>query len=405
MPDLFSAGASAVGYLYQARYALLLLLRGGRTNAGLAVTVEGLDDVAFDDRGEPVELIQAKHHMSRRATLTDKDSDLWKTLRVWAERMNSGAVQVDQTVLTLLTTATAPADSAAARLRPEATGERDVDGARDLLLLAARTSRSTDQAITRSFSAFTSLTDPEQRRLLNSVRVLDQAASIDDVRESILADLDIFVRPDHKRAFADRVEGWWFDRVILSLTGNGERSIPYVALRSYITELRDRFTKDDLPADFPDVVELSEQELPESQRIFIEQLRLVAASEGAIRRAISDYWRAYQQRSRWVADGLLFDDDLEVYETTLRDEWERYFDDVNYRLGSSEDAQELEREGWALFHLIDTGVSKPIRPKFREEYVQRGTYHHLANGQKVGWHRDFVARLETIVGQASGRAS
>ncbi len=405
MPDLFSAGASALGYLYQARYALFLLLRGGRENPDSAVTVEGLDDVAFDHQGDPVELIQTKHHLKREATLTDKHSDLWKTLRVWVERLNSGAVRTDRTVLTLLTTATAPAGSAAACLRPEESGTRNVEEARSLLLDAAGTSKTTDGSLRKAFRAFTSLDADAQARLLSAVRVLDDAPSIDDARERILSDLDLFVRPDHKTAFANRVEGWWFDRVIASLTGSGDRSVSYSDLRSYITELRDRFTEEDLPADFPNVVELSEQELPADQRLFIEQLRLVAAHEGSIRRAISDYWRAFQQRSQWVADGLLFDDELEVYETSLQDEWERYFDDLRYRLGDSRDGDEIAREGWALFHHIDTKVSKPIRPKFKDPYVQRGTYHILANGMRVGWHRDFLDRLEAIVERAGARAT
>lgn len=405
MSDLFSAGAPALGYLYQARYALFLLLRGGREDADLSVTVEGLDDVAFDDKGDPVELIQAKHHLDHKATLTDKSSDLWKTLRVWTDRVSTGAIDVDRTVLTLLTTATAPEGSAAAKLRPEESGTRNVEEARERLVSAAKTSKTTDKSLRKAFDSFAALGGDAQTRLLGAVRVLDEAPAIDDTRDQILAALDLFVRPDHKTAFANRVEGWWFDRVIASLTGRGDRSVPYVALRAYITELRDRFTEDDLPADFPDVVELSEQELSPDQRLFIEQLRLVAAHEGAIRRAISDYWRACQQRSQWVADGLLFDDDLEVYERTLQDEWERYFDDLRYQLGDSEDGDEIAREGWSLFHRIDMDLDRPIRPKFRERYVQRGTFHILANGMRVGWHRDFVDRLEAIVERASTRAT
>ena len=401
MADLFSATASALGYLYQSRYALLLLIRDGKNNPGSAVTVEGLDDVAFEENGTAQELIQAKHHLNSTATLTDASSDIWKTIRVWADRVNSGDVRPGETTLTLLTTSTAKLGSAAAYLRPESSGKRDVSKALALLLKAATKSKAEAPSTIAAFKALTTLDKSSQEALLSSVRVLDAAPDIDQVRDEIVAAFDVFVRPEHKMAFVDRVEGWWFNKVVESMTGKSDRPIPYVALRGYINDLRDRFTEDDLPADFPDVLDLSEHELAPTQRVFIEQLRLVAARENAIRSALSDYWRAYQQRSRWVADGLLFDSDLEVYESTLIDEWSRYFDNLEYEIGDSDDDAILEKKGWAMYHKIDMDVSIPIRPKFKGAYVQRGTFHHLANTMQVGWHRDFVERLEGIVKEAS----
>ena len=34
-----------------------------------------------------------------------------------------------------------------------------------------------------------------------------------------------------------------------------------------------------------------------------------------------------------------------------------------------------------------------IRSRVDERYVVRGTYHHLANSLKVGWHPEYVERL------------
>lgn len=403
MTDRFAADASAVGYFYQARFGLLLLLREGRANGDLRLTVEGLDDVSFDVDGDPVQLIQTKHHVTRHAALTNKSDDLWKTLRIWAERVSGGEIDPNSVLLVLLTTATAPEESAAAFLRSRETGDRDVEKAHELLLEAAISSKS--RTLAEAFVSFRDLGREHQRMLLSAVRVLDSAPNIVDVGTEIQNDLDLFVRPEHKSAFAERVEGWWFREVIEALAGAGERSTSYVDLRSFISELRDRFTKEDLPADFPDPIKMSEGELPEEQRIFIEQLRLVATSEARIRQAISDYWRAFQQRSRWVEDGLLFDHDLERYESVLVDEWQRYFDRIQHDLEDGADEDEVRRAGYRLFDRVDTEVVRPIRPSFREIHVQRGTFHHLANDLKVGWHPDFVGNLQEIVDQARRKAS
>ena len=84
----FTAAASALGYFYQVRYALVVLLQP--QNPESTISIEKFDDIAFEQDGEPVELLQTKHHVTRTGSLTDSSSDLWKTLRVWAVSACSG---------------------------------------------------------------------------------------------------------------------------------------------------------------------------------------------------------------------------------------------------------------------------------------------------------------------------
>ena len=65
----FSAAPSALGYLFQIRYALVLLLRADEPEN--VISIEKLDDVAFEEDGEPKQLLQFKHHVINSATLTD----------------------------------------------------------------------------------------------------------------------------------------------------------------------------------------------------------------------------------------------------------------------------------------------------------------------------------------------
>src|SRR4051794_41579770 len=81
----FSATGPLLGYLYQCRWALLLLLQKTRTIPNTQVSVERFDDVAFEDQGNPLEAIQTEHHTGAPRSLSDASVDLWKTLRVWSE--------------------------------------------------------------------------------------------------------------------------------------------------------------------------------------------------------------------------------------------------------------------------------------------------------------------------------
>src|SRR4051812_4645958 len=116
------ATPSALGYLYQCRYALLLALHRD-DDADLHVAIEKLDDVAFiRDSGEgatPIELLQVKHHLSRLGGLTDRSSDIWKTLRVWAEAVKEKRIDLDHAILLMVTTSQATDRHAIRFLRPD----------------------------------------------------------------------------------------------------------------------------------------------------------------------------------------------------------------------------------------------------------------------------------------------
>ena len=54
------AAGQMMGYLYQVRYAMLLLLES--ENPTFKISIEKFDDIAFEDGFSPVEMIQNKHH-------------------------------------------------------------------------------------------------------------------------------------------------------------------------------------------------------------------------------------------------------------------------------------------------------------------------------------------------------
>lgn len=114
MSSKYTAGPQTLGYLYQSRYALYLILTGSED---AELSLEKFDDISFDKNGSPKELLQLKHHIDKKASLTDKSPDLWKTIRVWSENINQNKISVPQTVLSLITTASTPDESIASLLR------------------------------------------------------------------------------------------------------------------------------------------------------------------------------------------------------------------------------------------------------------------------------------------------
>jgi len=297
MQDKFSARASALGYYYQVRYALFVLLFKGQDEPNLEMSIENLDDISFEKEGTPLELLQTKHKINSIASLSNSSSDLWKTLRIWSTAILEGRLNLNNNIIyTLVTTAKAPDGSAASKLRKDA--NRSVDNALRILLDVALA--SSDKSNKPAYDSFIRLGEKFQRKLLSCVYIIDSSPNILDVQENI------------------------------------------------------QFRNDNLPIDFLDPVDLLEDELDINERVFILQLRLIMLQQPRIQKAISDYYRAYQQRSKWIREELTLVGELERYEKRLIDEWERFFLIMKEDIGNNPDEEKMINEGRALFNIIET---------------------------------------------------
>jgi hypothetical protein len=367
----FSAAPSALGYLFQIRYALVLLLRADEPEN--VISIEKLDDVAFEEDGEPKQLLQFKHHVINSATLTDSSTDLWKTLRVWSTAVRDGSLDLTSVILSLVTTSCAPADSAASMLRDGVS--RNENSALGKLHAAGQA--STNTVVQRAYAVFQQLALQAQQMLISRIRVLDLAPDILGARELLEKELRLSTRPQFLTGLADRLEGWWF--------------------RWAIRHLKDPDSVSSI-FDFPVELDKDVGDLQPDERLFVEQLRLVTVGNERIKSAISDYWRAFQQRSRWVREELLLDQDLEQYEDRLVREWKEIFLIMQENMQAGADPV---LEGRNLYNrVVINGRDIRIRDSVSYPFVMRGSFHILANVLKIGWHPDFEQRLAAAFNRA-----
>jgi hypothetical protein len=393
MSGQFSANASALGYFYQARYALLLLL-GADVDAEMSL--ERYDDIAFEQEGTPKELLQTKHQINYTGSLSDASTDLWKTLRVWSEAITNGKIEPSETILSLVTTGRANDGSAASKLRPHTAQQpRDIDAALEAIRGVPLSSKS--ESNKPAYDAFLALTLEQQHALVNNIYVLDSSPNILDTKDQILEKLKFSTRRQFLNQVYERVEGWWFDRVVKHLSRTSSDPILYRELLAQINDIQEEYFEDNLPIEFLRAIAPEEGELSEEQRIFIQQLRLVTVGEPRIRKAINDYYRAFEQRSKWVREDLLDVGELEQYEETLIDEWERLHEAMKEDLPAGATEEQKQKEGKALFNLFDSHKEIHIRPRCTQPYVMRGSYHILANKLRVGWHVEFLTRLSALL--------
>lgn len=385
----FSATDAALGYLYQVRLALLSSLQRLAKDEAFAVYLETLDDVVFERDGSAPELLQLKHHCDRAANLTDASPDLWKSFRVWMEGRGNGSVPEDAR-LYLITTSSVGGGSSASYLMLE-----DRNEAEALRKLQETATTSTNQANEPAYRLFRSLPPDDRAALVRAITILPNAPNISDVSEALRVQARLSVKRSHLDSFLTRLEGWWYRRAVGQLIAPNTPPILSNEIESEIDDLREQFKLDALPVD-QDILDEEIDSTVYEDRMFVRQVKLTGVGNRRILAAIRDYYRAFEQRSRWIREDLLLIGELDRYEKFLREEWELQFDRVADELGDDL-AEEAKRAAAQEIYAWVEQSCYPIRPQVQHPSMTRGSLHILSDCLKVGWHPEFMQHLQQVL--------
>lgn len=395
----FDASQSALGYLHQCQYALFLGLQRDE-EPNLCISIEKLDDIAFHENPSTPsvakELLQVKHHIKRAGGLGDSSPDVWKTIRIWSEAVTKHQIDLDHATLCLLTTTT-PTNRNAVRFVSPTPALRNPEQARSKLEQAG--AASTSETIKTAYSVYMSLTPAERAKLFNAMFLLDTSLIVVDLQKAIGSAVRHAVEPHHRLAFVERLQGWWYQKVVAHLSAAENMPIPVLAIQQQVHELRGQFQRDCLPDD------LFHERLPpeatpdEDDRVFILQLVLIGLTPQRLRIAQEDHYRAFAQRSRWMKDNLIGMDDLTRYESRLIDGWKLKFLIMKDGIEDGCGDVRLARHGLNLYQWVETEAPCQstlwVRPQFQSPYLTRGSFHMLADLLRVGWHPEYESRLSS----------
>jgi hypothetical protein len=287
-PDKYSAAASVAGYLFQARLALAEALRFAYSDSGIEIAIEKFDDVSFEAGGEPIELLQTKHHIAKVGDLTNLSVDFWKTLRVWSDKVRGDPSLPGRVRFTLVTTAIAPAGSAAALLKPSISGSsRDAEKAVEHLTLAS--ANSNNVSLKPAFDSFNSLAPEMRLSLLRAVDVVDRSPTLADLQKVIDERLKM-IAPRGKLDFArERIEGWWYARLAKALSAPAAGTISVLELEARLDDVREVMRRNSLPVDLADAMPEADEMIALDEMIFVKQLQMVGLSTARIELAKRDF--------------------------------------------------------------------------------------------------------------------
>ena len=397
MRNKHDAPGQLTGYLYQVLAALLLLLEN--KNPESQVCIERFDDVAFVEGNTPEIMVQTKHQLNKRGNLINTSTDLWRTINSWCDSIKHHGLVISDTTFIIITTAEAKLDSAASNLTNNF--RRNVTEAQRILVEIAETDEGKTNK--RFYSNFLAMSSTDRDDLVKNMFIYDSASSIETIEEEIMPYIRMITLPQFEKSVYDKLIGWWINHVIRCLISPEPVFISYRQLQNELFDIGSDYKNDSLPIDIDPYYEPTDKEIEEllpQNKIFIEQLNLVSISSRRLKRCIKDYYNAYQQRSKWVREQLLYINDLDEYEKALIDEWERLFLMMQEKIEDyGEEISEQQKNGFGkeLFDDIEK-LDIHIRKNVSKPFIMRGTFHELANHLKVGWHTDFIERLNYLLG-------
>lgn len=375
------AAGQMIGYLYQVRYAMLLLLESDDPSS--KISIEKFDDIAFEKGYSPIEMIQNKHHV-KTGNLGDSSTDLWRTIKVWLDQIKKMPNLLNNCKFLLITTQKASQGSVASMLKKEKRDEK-----KSIQILKSIAKEHGNSSLNDVYNTFLEFNDNMLCALFKSVEVIDGAPNIVNLNDKIMKHIRVSCYPGYENSVLNQVEGWWFNLVINALSSSDHTLIDYTSLRNKIVSVGDQYQIDNLPIEEWSLNEFSDEELEQDNRIFIQQLRLIEEKNAVLRRAIKNYYRAYNQRSSWAREELLLPNELENYEKRLIDEWEQCKAFIDEFDDPIEQGKKLYKE------IMNKDI--PIRKLCVEPFVMRGSYEMLSDKMDVGWHKDFIEKLKILL--------
>lgn len=394
--SVHDATASAMGFRFQERYALLELLASNHDEA--AVAIEALDDVQLKANGVDL-LEQLKHSFATQPKPIDiKSVNLWTTLRIWAELLPS--IDISCTCFALVTVAPLSESSSLECLQVEGSNRAKllaelIEEAERIIeeVLAAKSAGIAKPHAKKSpgAKAFLSLSDADKEALIGKVTIRSNAPNIGELEDILATKLNTY--PASQRVTLSRKTYEWWDRqILLSFEQKRERFIARHELLEYLSETSSALHTESLMDSF------SSKQPPtlfHTNEMLAKQCDLVNANPAMSKLARICEWQARNQRSEWSKEAPSKHSKIVNYDERLVLEWQ-YPHDTACENADSNDEESLRSEGlkvlkWTLEDAPTTVGS--IESTITSPFYVRGSYQVLSVEGRVGWHPQYQSRL------------
>jgi hypothetical protein len=391
-----SAEAAALGFYYQAFFALLTLL--GQSTDNAAVGVERLDDVELKADGHTL-LYQLKHSIALEPpAISLKSRSLWRTVKVWIEALST--VTLSETTFHLVAVGGISTDSPLNVL-----SDPDADRAELVAVMLEEAQRVVDLRASAKKSktplpfadradgclAFLTLAPTERLNLMRRVKIRLHSPNVGAIEDLIVGHLKI-LPAEQRPMVAQRLIEWWDRQMVYSICNKRQRVISRTELQHQISAIVGDLEQGKLKAEFETISPPNDYQ-PDGA--LARQIKLVDGTRSDHSRAIREEWKAREQRSKWLNSNPAMASVIKEYDSILEEHWSDRHSQMAE--GCAElDEREKCASGLKILrwtHEEAPQVVRPIAESWNGAYYVRGSYQVLAIDLQVGWHPDYKKLL------------
>lgn len=387
-----SASGSNAGFDYQFERALYWL---AGSPAGSTIGIETDDDVAVRGPNKSQILEQNKHSIRAEAEpFADRSKDLWNTLAIWVEALDSKEVAGDTARFLMVTNKLLP-DCIAKKIGQAETntqidecvtalGKAGLNPPEHIRLQIERVLRPTSSGTLRTVISKSELIDAEQ------------ASAGPQLRKETVARLQL---PEWCLTAADSITdellGWLHKTTLAAWQQNQpawiERNHFVNQLHAIIGLRKRQITRERAEHLIPVT---DEKVGREKGSHFVKQLHLVTDDADVVDNAIREFIRCNIEKSRLSTEGNVTDDDWNAFEVALLSRWDK----IRARVARMKKGHPEQDIGFEIF----TDTTEEHREKLagsdtEQVYLTSGTYHRLADMIRVGWHPRFKEIMQNLI--------
>ena len=371
-----TAAGQLVGYTLQYFRALLRLLQ---CKIGEAVSIEHLSDVSVHQDDGRLILEEDKSSLNGNP-VGDLSINLWKTFYNWVNFLVDSDTDVSKCRFVLCVVSPVAPHS----LLDTFIAVKDVKSAN---IAIRKAQKKIAESSSEKVARYANFVLKENRKVFQRILVrLEMATNKreQDIDDGITKELLGAMFPENRLdEIKNHYLGWLVTRISSDIR---EKKCPIIYKEEFVKEnrafansIRSRSLVDYSLSNRPSEEELAEEAI--SDKVYVRQLQAIAVDQAKMIRACSDYYRASVNRQMWIEKELVSPEEADEFESKLCSAYEHEKERIELENGGLRDVQ----RGRLLLNACE-GQQVRISDRDPVDGTIPGTYHHLSDDLRLGWH-------------------
>lgn len=376
-------------YSLQVRHMMYELLD---CKEGDAVSVEVFDDIGVEKSDGTREAIQAKSALSNRNPVSDRATDLWKTLYNWLIAVQVKEIDIECTTCKLLITV-----DKHGRIVDSFNNVTTDEEARQAWEIAksefydekGNEKKFGDEYADYIRTFFSNKNKPDACKLIKKFKLETLAKKHTEILYERFME-KAFIAKESLDIMFNYMLGW-IDKRTAELAEDRKPMIIYN--KDFRNELTAKYREVNQKLSLVEIAPKPSKDMINNEleafRVYVEQLDIVDCDYTDKIEAVSDYLRASANRTAWADKGDISKDAISSFSEELVRIWNNKKKVLDITQKSSE---ENERGRLLYFECkdkqVDTGIF--VAPSF----FTSGCFHALADDESIGWHPEYKKILK-----------